>query len=114
MKIILATLLFAATALTGFAADTNAAPNIAPDPALAAAVRQMEQQARQMLNPPAPAGGGTANAPVRFTTNSLMGNNAAGTSLRSDQMTRIADNFNNNVPHLRHNNEENFSARSIT
>lgn len=43
-----------------------------------------------------------------------MGNNAAGTSLRSDQMTRIADNFNNNVPHLRHNNEENFSARSIT
>ena len=99
---------------TASGTGTNAAPNIAPDPALAAAVRQMEQQARQMLNPPAPAGGGTANAPVRFTTNSLMGNNAAGTSLRSDQMTRIADNFNNNVPHLRHNNEENFSARSIT
>ncbi|MCL4871863.1 MAG: hypothetical protein KJ063_23130 [Anaerolineae bacterium] len=97
---------------TATGTGTNANPNLPPDPALAAAVRQIEQQTRQMLNPAAPAGGGTANVPVRFTTNSLMGNNNAGTGLRSDQMSRIADNFNSNVPQLRQANEENFSARS--
>lgn len=99
---------------TASGTGTNAAPNLPPDPALAAAVRQIEQQTRQMLNPAAPAGGGTPNVPVRFTTNSLMGNNAAGTGLRSDQMSRIADNFNSNTPELRHENEENFSARSVS
>ncbi|NHZ72500.1 MAG: hypothetical protein GWP17_05400, partial [Aquificales bacterium] len=96
---------------TASGTGTNAAPNAPVDPQLAAAVRQMEQRSRQMLNPATPAGGGTPNAPVRFTTNTLMGDNDAGTSLRPDQMQRIAANFNANIPDLRHNDEEIFDAR---
>lgn len=93
---------------TASGTGTNAAPNAPADPQLAAAVTQMEARARQMLNPPAPAAGGTPNVPVRFTTESLMGDNAAGTGLRLDQMSQIAANFNANVPDLRRNNEEEF------
>lgn len=96
---------------TASGTGTNASPSAPVDPQLAAAVRQMEQRSRQMLNPLSPAGGDTPNVPVRFTTNTLMGDNAAGTGLRTDQMQRIADNFNANIPNLRHNDEENFDAR---
>ncbi|MFO7678738.1 MAG: hypothetical protein R6X34_01685 [Chloroflexota bacterium] len=96
---------------TAAGTGTNAAPGAPVDPALAAAVTQMEARARTMMNPPTPAAGGTPNVPVTFTTNTLMGNNAAGTDLRLDQMQRIADNFNTNPPHLRHNDEEDFTVR---
>ncbi|PIE79676.1 MAG: hypothetical protein CSA11_11215 [Chloroflexi bacterium] len=35
---------------------------------------------------------------------------ALGTGLRLEKMQRIADNFNVNVPDLRHNDEENFEV----
>jgi hypothetical protein len=101
---------------TAVGTGTDAAPDTPPDPALAAAVAQMEDTARTMLDPAAAVAAG-AVAPtghnVRFTVNALMGANSEGESVRTDQMQRIAENFNNNVPDLRHDDESEFSVRTV-
>lgn len=100
----------AATATTG---GTSASSGTPPDPALMAAAQQIQSQARNLVNPAAPAAGGNAPQNVRYTMNSLMGDNAAGTGLRTDQMQGIVNGFNNNSPGLRRENEQNFTIRNI-
>lgn len=91
---------------------TNASSSASPDPQLDAVVRQLEQQARQLINQ-APAADGTPSAQnIRFTVHALMGANSQGESVRVDQMRRIADNFNGRSPELRHDDESNFRVRS--
>jgi len=92
---------------------TDAAPDAPPSPALMTAATSMRTQAQQMLNPPAPTAGGQPQQNVTYTASSLMGANAAGQSLRAQQMTMIQDNFNSQTPHLRRANEDSFTIRGI-
>ena len=91
---------------------TNAAPDTPPSPALLTAATSMRTQAQQLLRPPDPAGGGQAQQNVTYTAHTLMGANAAGQSLRTQQMQTIQENFNNQVPQLRHDGEDRFTVRS--
>lgn len=91
---------------------TNASPGTPPSPALLAAASSMRTQAQQLLRPPTPAGGGQAQQNVTYTAHSLMGANAAGQALRTQQMQGILTNFNTRIPDLRHEGEDPFSIRT--
>ena len=75
----------------------------APDPALSATAATMNQRIDAMMTT-ATAG----NSHVRYTVNSLMGNDRQGTSIRNEQMNGILAQFNAN---LRQPDESEFQTR---
>ena len=94
---------------TATGSGSSASPGTPRDPALVAAVQQMETAMRtQLQNQPLPTTPATATAAERedprvsqtgaqdvtYDVNSLMGDNALGTGLRTDQMQRIVTLFN--------------------
>jgi len=95
---------------TAVGTGTNAAPGTPPDPAVQAAVTVIEAQARAMLGPQT--AGGTTSYNVSFTVQSQMGANAQSSSIRTDQMTRVAASFNSKPELLRHGEIAPFTVRA--
>jgi hypothetical protein len=105
---------------------TNAGPPAAPDPAaaartqaIAAAIRDTATAARTEVSAASPANlapGATATSSshVRYTVDSLMGDNnaaTAGTVGRPDYLQAMVTAFNGSSPELRHADEADFTVR---
>jgi hypothetical protein len=91
------------TAVSSSGGTDASAGTPAPDPALAATAATMNQRIDAMMQT-ATAG----NSHVRYTVNSLMGNDRQGTSIRTEQMNGILAQFNAS---LRQPDESQFQAR---
>lgn len=72
----------------------------------------IQAKAKSMLAPQTTAGVTSHN--VSFTVQSQMGANSQGSSIRTDQMTRVAASFNSKPELLRPGETGPFTARSAT
>jgi hypothetical protein len=108
---------------TAAGTGTNASPNTPADPALLAAVQQIEQNMRQQLQSAQTPGAtgseepavGSTDQPVRYSVQGLMGdNNTGGAGVRADMMggtdtiSGVVQQFNAN---LKRPNEQDFVSR---